>query len=755
MATIETLSFELPRRVVLLSSTTTMPDDTALNVTGDPNEEFLDAGRILDTNTGEFLINNSPPMTFYLDTIGDVLWRRTTISTWIEVGGLGGDEGLSSEPIYIGEIDSPDSWMIIRDINDNFANKGVAGGVNDSKLHFLRHEGGSYNTKAQFGDSIHTDKYYINKIAGGYTIPTGIGTSHIVSRKSNRGTHGIISGGYGGRLALISNAHDTLLHGYPIGDVILGGDHGIDETHEYFVTDYIEWVQPAATFLSITYNYAAWIDTADVALRVTIHYDDTGDLLQETGTEYQFDKNLGEKTVAGKNTITLTDPMAVDANRPVKIRIYTGAPVGFRKTVGSPTIHFENSYQEIDVTSVAHEHDVIHGIDNSAARSEWAVRSITNDTTEIHSPDIGILTDENGDPILMTMGGLNKTNTALEATITVNQGDAIDLGENQETIIIINVQPRVRYFTVRDTGDGTINKTIQINLGGTKVLTISDRSLYTFEKYKDVWKVEQAAINHMTFSDTEPDAQTYNSSTGNAELDALVARMDAMDAKTNLTNSTMTNNRNEMLTTTSTIDARVDGLSTSHIADINTINATLNSHDNRLDTVELFTGTGSGDENLGIKIGILEGQMTTVQARQDVEIARNTATEVWVNTIQIEASNFRANMDLTMFAIDSNAVKQRLDQQFVACLLWDLNTGILKSGGPFPWSAGFSSGIDRYMTFVMPDDDLVSVNRGEDEFGFDITPNQANEYNSMHWFGIRYIKDVSDIYDNQTDRGFR
>ncbi len=85
-----TLEFEIPRRVVLLKKNTRMPDLTQLGVTGDPN--VLDPVRVLDYNTGEFLLANSPPMTMYLDVDSDTLWRRTIAKTWV----VWGDGGTTS-----------------------------------------------------------------------------------------------------------------------------------------------------------------------------------------------------------------------------------------------------------------------------------------------------------------------------------------------------------------------------------------------------------------------------------------------------------------------------------------------------------------------------------------------------------------------------------------------------------------------------------------------------------------------------------
>ena len=78
---VDLLNFELPRRMVVFTSRTTMPDGTTLGVTGDPNDALTHA-QANNTNSGEYLLNNCPPMTIFLDTVGDDVWRKTMVNTW-------------------------------------------------------------------------------------------------------------------------------------------------------------------------------------------------------------------------------------------------------------------------------------------------------------------------------------------------------------------------------------------------------------------------------------------------------------------------------------------------------------------------------------------------------------------------------------------------------------------------------------------------------------------------------------------------
>lgn len=95
------LEFELPRRVVLLQSTTTMPNGEPLGFIGDPNNTNPSAG----SATGDFLLNNAPVMTMFIDTASDLLWRRTMVGSWELMGGSGGGSTVHQYFTYDPVID--------------------------------------------------------------------------------------------------------------------------------------------------------------------------------------------------------------------------------------------------------------------------------------------------------------------------------------------------------------------------------------------------------------------------------------------------------------------------------------------------------------------------------------------------------------------------------------------------------------------------------------------------------------------------
>jgi len=98
MATLENLAFETERRVVLFHRDTSMPDDTQLGYTGDPNA-------VINGNTdGETLLYNSPSGTKYLDKGVDPHER------WVKVqDGAGGSwafEGASTSTGLLIEVEA-------------------------------------------------------------------------------------------------------------------------------------------------------------------------------------------------------------------------------------------------------------------------------------------------------------------------------------------------------------------------------------------------------------------------------------------------------------------------------------------------------------------------------------------------------------------------------------------------------------------------------------------------------------------------
>ena len=71
MATLASLGFEIERRVIIFHRDTTLPDDTQLGYTGNPNDA------INGNTNGETLLYNSPSGTQYLDK-GLSIYERWT-----------------------------------------------------------------------------------------------------------------------------------------------------------------------------------------------------------------------------------------------------------------------------------------------------------------------------------------------------------------------------------------------------------------------------------------------------------------------------------------------------------------------------------------------------------------------------------------------------------------------------------------------------------------------------------------------------
>jgi len=85
MATTTELSFEMERRIILFHKDTSMPDDTQLGYTGDPNSASNGA------TAGQTLLYNSPSGAKYLDKSTDPYerWAKvqdTAGGTWVSEG---------------------------------------------------------------------------------------------------------------------------------------------------------------------------------------------------------------------------------------------------------------------------------------------------------------------------------------------------------------------------------------------------------------------------------------------------------------------------------------------------------------------------------------------------------------------------------------------------------------------------------------------------------------------------------------------
>lgn len=364
MAMIDDIQFEVERSGKIFKPTTTMPDSTALGYDANPNDATT-------ATPGATLLVNSPLGTFYTQSNGTLWFKEVggAAGNWINLsGGSGG--GVGGEPIYIGDANTENSWMILRDISDNFDTYGPHNGVklNDAKLHFFRWETDKYLTKTQMGNSLHTDKVFITEESGGYHVPSGDGDNQlIISRKSNRGTHGIIEGNYYGRLALATNSKQTLFHSYPEANVQVLSTVDEDTANWIYSKEtFLELQTPILPNLHILTEFTAWTDTDGIAIRIQINYTDTGELLYESQTDHDFKLAPKAFSVNGKYIVTLINPVAVDGNRQVTVRLYSATPLGLRRHVTSTFPHMLIKYQDIVIEHVATKED--------SGRTEYAER---------------------------------------------------------------------------------------------------------------------------------------------------------------------------------------------------------------------------------------------------------------------------------------------------------------------------------------------------------------------------------------------
>ena len=113
MPSTDQLGFEMERRVIVFHRDTTMPDDTQLGYTGDPNN-------VVNGNTpGETLLYNAPSGTEYLDKGQDPHVRYKKVQdaaggTWNEVGGEGGTTGgeyFESESFVLTDTDIANMYV--------------------------------------------------------------------------------------------------------------------------------------------------------------------------------------------------------------------------------------------------------------------------------------------------------------------------------------------------------------------------------------------------------------------------------------------------------------------------------------------------------------------------------------------------------------------------------------------------------------------------------------------------------------------
>jgi hypothetical protein len=78
---LDTLGFELERRVILFKSTTTLEDESLLGYDGDPNNVTL-------STPGESLLYNSPVGTRYQQDNGLQWYKEELPNIWRKFGGL-------------------------------------------------------------------------------------------------------------------------------------------------------------------------------------------------------------------------------------------------------------------------------------------------------------------------------------------------------------------------------------------------------------------------------------------------------------------------------------------------------------------------------------------------------------------------------------------------------------------------------------------------------------------------------------------
>lgn len=112
MATTESNSFEIERRVVLFKSTTTLPDGSSLGYNGNPNN-------VINGNTdGETLIYNCPRNTRYSEDDGVEWTKKEVPNSWIRLSSmtlldLDDTPGDYAEGEYLRSTSSGTEWTTI------------------------------------------------------------------------------------------------------------------------------------------------------------------------------------------------------------------------------------------------------------------------------------------------------------------------------------------------------------------------------------------------------------------------------------------------------------------------------------------------------------------------------------------------------------------------------------------------------------------------------------------------------------------
>lgn len=403
---VDSLNFELPRRLVLLQSITTMPDNSQLGVTGDPN--VLDPDKVLNPSTGEFLLNNSPPATLYLDTVGDELWRKTTSDNWEKLSSSGG-----SQPILAGTLEDDSSWMMLRDHDDVFDAYNIPNKANDNKLHFLRYEFGQYISKLQVGDSIYTDHIHLNVDEGRYTVPSDGSIDHNTTamRRLNTGVHGVGLGSYEGVTAVVTEKKGEALHLYQGKSLVaLGiGDHnGVDvEDFNYtLLSKFSGKLGKPFKVPTLLKKLSIWTKESDARMVITLTYQDNNQRLFKSASDYDYEHEKSEPVgFGGELVIDLLDGVPVDTGRQILIHIAFTKPteVAGEEIVGIDSSKVFNIYYSCNANEIIAETLATTGdIDNKIGEHEWSESESGNDHDLLHNADLQWLTDDSGNKIQWT-----------------------------------------------------------------------------------------------------------------------------------------------------------------------------------------------------------------------------------------------------------------------------------------------------------------------------------------------------------------
>jgi len=117
MATLDSLQFEMERRVILFKPTTTMPDLSQLGFNADPNT-------IVSPSTpGQELIYYSPNGTRYLNTdaSGNTItewWKKTQPNGWLPFGSGDASVGTGTDS-STWQLDQSNEGVVLRDASGN------------------------------------------------------------------------------------------------------------------------------------------------------------------------------------------------------------------------------------------------------------------------------------------------------------------------------------------------------------------------------------------------------------------------------------------------------------------------------------------------------------------------------------------------------------------------------------------------------------------------------------------------------------